>query len=161
MKKTAHVALAFKPTNTTVLTCTCQTYLAPKPDFKDRVSRDSTGDVTTDVEPFARRAADWRHLLLKKKVCKHIRIDDGIQTHHFFIQKYIKYMKIVSSLLKTAMRKRKHDREDSPGIQTQLPLTVTLFQRELTLTTIAYSLFSYISHVECVFFSTGCFQEKH
>ena len=86
MKKKAHVALAFKPTNTTVLTCTYQSYLAPKPDFKDRVSRDSTGDVTTDVEPFARRAADWRHLHLKKKVCKHIRMDDGIQTHHPFFK---------------------------------------------------------------------------
>ena len=57
------------------------------------------------------------------------------------------------------MRKRKHDTEDWPGIQTHLPLT--LFQRELMLMTIAYSLFSYIFHVECVFFSTGRFQEKH
>ena len=39
------------------------------------------------------------------------------------------------------MRKRKHDTEGVPGIQTQLPLT--LFQRELMLMTIAYSLFSY------------------
>ena len=57
------------------------------------------------------------------------------------------------------MRKRKHDTQDSPGIQTQLPLT--LLQRELMLMTISYSLFSYIFHVKCVFFSTGCFQEKH
>ena len=57
------------------------------------------------------------------------------------------------------MRKRKHDTEDSPGIQTQLPLT--LFQRELMLMTIAYPLFSYIFHVEFAFFSTGCFQEEH
>jgi len=57
------------------------------------------------------------------------------------------------------MRKGKHDIEDSPEIQTQLPLT--LFQRELMLMTIAYSLFSYIFHVESAFFSTGCFQEKH
>ena len=62
MKKTAHVALAFKPTNSSVLTFIC-----PKPDFKDRVSRDSNGDVTTDVEPFARRAADWPHLIWKRK----------------------------------------------------------------------------------------------
>ena len=86
MKKTAHVALVFKPTNSSVLTCASQSYLALKPDFKDPVSRDSTGDVTTDVEPFARRAADWRHLNLKKNVCKYIRIDDGIQTHHPFFK---------------------------------------------------------------------------
>ena len=65
----------------------------------------------------------------------------------------------VHKVHKTAMRKRKHDTEDSLGIQTQLPLT--LFQRELMLIAIAYSLFSYIFHVEYAFFSTGCFQEKH
>ena len=55
----------------------------------------------------------------------------------------------MSSLLKTAMRKRKHDTEDSPGIQTQLPLT--LFKRQLTLMAITYPLFSYIFHVEFAF----------
>ena len=83
----------------------------------------------------------------------------GFKPIIIFFEKYIKYIKIVSSLLKTAMRKRKHDTEDWPGIQTHFPLTP--FQRELMLMTIAYSLFSYIFHVECVFFSTGCFQEKH
>ena len=58
-------------------------------------------------------------------------------------------------LKKSAMRKRKHDTKGVPGIQTQLPLT--LFQRQLMLMTIAYSLFSYIFHVESAFFSTGCF----
>ena len=65
----------------------------------------------------------------------------------------------VFTFIQKAMRKRKHDTEDSPGIQTQLPLT--LFQRQLMLMTIAYPLFSYIFHVEFAFFSTGCFQEKH
>ena len=56
------------------------------------------------------------------------------------------------------MRKRKHDTEDSLGIQTQLPLT--LFQRELMLIAIAYSLFSYIFHVEYAFLVQVVFRKN-
>ena len=120
-----------------------------KPDFKDPVSRDSTGDVTNDVEPFARRAADWRHLHLKKKVCKHIMMDDGIQTIILF-SKVHKVHKIRVFTFKNSNEKKKtrHTRLtwDSNPVAID-----TLAKRTYVDDNFIFVVFLYISCEMCLF----------